>query len=301
MIKDPILQVQAVLYNDEKEPLEKAIYTMANAVRVEREKAGILKSVRFVYGDASEEPLFTEEEVKRISGEISPFMSFEYRVFGFNTGYGEGNNMLARDSGADYLLIINPDILVSPRTLIELLQPFFDEKTGIVEARQTPVEHQKEYDIETKETPWATGACIMLPAALFESMGGFDSESFFMYCEDVDLSWRIRIAGYKIIYQPLAPVYHAKRLSAKGAWQPSKTEKYHSVLSALMFDYKWSNDELLQKHIYIYSSSQESEHREALQEFLKRREEGRMPQRVTPDPAICTFVGNYYAPNRFIL
>ena len=301
MIENPTLQVQAVLFNDEIEPLKKTIYAMANAVRVEHEKAGILKKVKFVYGDASEKPVLMEEDIQEIREKIGSLTDFEYRTFGFNTGYGKGNNLLAENSGADYLLIINPDIIVSPRTLIDLMEPFADEKVGIVEARQTPVEHHKEYDIKTKETDWASGACFMIPARIFESLNGFDSDTFFMYCEDVDLSWRLRLEGYKIIYQPLSPVYHAKRLSVNGSWKPSKSEIYYSAESTLLMAYKWSNEVLLQKHIYNYQSSDLSEHKKAVRHFLKLKEAGKLPEQLDGQHKVSRFVGNYYTDNRFIL
>ena len=301
MIENPTLQVQAVVYNDKPEFLKKTVFTMANSVRVEKEKAGIIKSVKFVYGDASDEPVLSDSDVQEIKEKTGALMEFEYRKFGFNTGYGKGNNLLAENSGADYLLIINPDILASSRMLIELFHPFSDEKTGIVEARQTPFEHQKEYDIQTKETEWATGACFMIPAKLFEQLEGFDSDTFFMYCEDVDLSWRVRLAGYKIIYQPLAPAFHAKRLNSTGNWNPSKKEVYYSVLSALLLAYKWSNNEELQRQMYICGSNNVPEYKKAADEFLRLKEEGKLPKQMDPENSVSRFLNGYYTENRYIL
>ena len=121
-------------------------------------------------------------------------------------------------------------------------------RSAMVEARQTPIEHQKEYDIKTLETQWATTACTVIRGDVFRKIGGFDADTFFLYCDDLDFSWRLRLAGYKIIYQPLAPAYHAKTVSAEGKWQPTQTEVYYSAEAAILMAHKWSNPERAKKN-----------------------------------------------------
>ena len=53
-------------------------------------------------------------------------------------------------------------------------------------------------DTPTTPIPVASAACLLVPAAVFERVGGF-WEEFFLYCEDTDLSWRIRLAGYQLV------------------------------------------------------------------------------------------------------
>ena len=48
----------------------------------------------------------------------------------------------------------------------------------------------------------------MIPKALFHSVGGFDSRYAPAYYEDTDLSFKVRKAGYKVLYQPLSEVIH---------------------------------------------------------------------------------------------
>lgn len=57
------------------------------------------------------------------------------------------------------------------------------------------------------------GGATMYRRAMLERIGAFE-ETFFMYCEDVDLSWRAQLAGWKCVYVPDAVIYH--RLSATG-------------------------------------------------------------------------------------
>ena len=68
---------------------------------------------------------------------------------------------------------------------------------ALIDAIQFPVEHPKIYDPVTFETPWASGACLAIPHDIFKKIRGFD-DTFFMYCEDVDLSWRARAAAFTV-------------------------------------------------------------------------------------------------------
>jgi len=63
-----------------------------------------------------------------------------------------------------------------------------------------------QYDDE-QEIFWATGAAMIVRTNLFKKVGGFDN-SFFAHMEEIDLCWRIKKAGYKVIYSPKATVYH---------------------------------------------------------------------------------------------
>jgi GT2 family glycosyltransferase len=54
---------------------------------------------------------------------------------------------------------------------------------------------------------WATGAALFIRASLYHMVGGFD-DYFFAHQEEIDLCWRLQLAGYKIYVQPLSVVYH---------------------------------------------------------------------------------------------
>ena len=295
------IQVQSVIYNNDKKDLIKAISCAANAARVERGAQHAVSRYSCRYGDASETPVFTPEEVEEIRRQFADALDFEYTFFGFNSGSARGENLLGLDSDADYLVIMNPDVLMQGRFFIEMLQPFAQADVGIVEARQTPVEHPKEYNIQTMETEWATGACFMIRSALFRQLKGFDSDTFFMYCDDVDLSWRVRLAGYKIIYQPLAPVFHAKRLSAKGAWMPSSLEMRDSAKAAMLMAHKWSNPEWLARLLDIYQNSGVPEYQEGARQFLQLQAEGKLPAPIDPEHRVARFLDGLYTEHRFAL
>jgi hypothetical protein len=128
-----------------------------------------------------------------------------------NVGFGAGHNRLmnqAFKAGAQAYVAMNPDGRAHPRLLQALLE--CSQRCGgeaLVEALQFPCEHPKPFDPEQGDTPWASGACLLLPERIHHRIGGFD-DTFFMYCEDVDLSWRARAAGFRVVTAPEALFLH---------------------------------------------------------------------------------------------
>lgn len=128
-----------------------------------------------------------------------------------NFGFGFSHNKLmeiAFNDGFDYYLCINPDGFLHYNAITELLDTSqrFNDK-ALVEAAQVPAQHPKPFDPITLDTPWVSGACFLIPKAVYSKIGGFD-DSFFMYCEDVDISWRAKHAGFFLKFQPKAMFYH---------------------------------------------------------------------------------------------
>jgi O-antigen biosynthesis protein len=64
-----------------------------------------------------------------------------------------------------------------------------------------------------RKVDFVSGASMMLPKSLWESLGGFDLRYSPAYYEDVDLAFRLRQAGYKVIYQPFSEVIHIEGAS----------------------------------------------------------------------------------------
>lgn len=296
--KKASIQIQAVIYQNEIPSLMKAIESLCNAVRHASEQ---LDTVRMVYGDASESPVLGEKELRAIHALCDGVIAFEYRVFGFNSGFGKGQNLLGAECSCDYMLVMNPDVIVTPRFFAEMLAPMVDSQVGMIEARQTPIEHHKQYDVETFETEWAAMACVLVRTSLWKQLEGIDADTFFMYCEDVDFSWRLRLAGYKIIYQPLAPVFHAKRLDPNGAWAPGKAEVYYSAQSALLMAHKWSNPKREKEILDAFIESPEEIYREIAADFIKRRDDGTLPTPIDPGHKVARFLNGDYSESRFVL
>jgi hypothetical protein len=129
-----------------------------------------------------------------------------------NLGFGRAHNRLmarAFAGGADFYVALNPDAMPHPDALIELTAlARWCEGRALVEGAQFPEELPKEFDPLSLNTPWAAGCCLLVPAAIYEAIGGFD-DNLFLYCEDVDLSWRARAAGFAVKHAPAALVSHS--------------------------------------------------------------------------------------------
>jgi GT2 family glycosyltransferase len=141
--------------------------------------------------------------------ECAGFAAVDVRHSPANLGYGRGHNGAMARGRAPFALLLNQDCVLEPGTLDGLLAA---AETGAAEVaawelRQIPYEHPKAYDPVSLETSWASGAALLVRRAAFEAVGGFDP-LLFMYGEDVDLSWRLRARGWKVLYQPKLAVVH---------------------------------------------------------------------------------------------
>lgn len=63
-----------------------------------------------------------------------------------------------------------------------------------------------QYDT-AREVFWASGACMVVRADLFHKLGGFDGD-FFAHMEEIDLCWRMQLAGYRVMVEPRSRVFH---------------------------------------------------------------------------------------------
>jgi GT2 family glycosyltransferase len=150
-----------------------------------------------------------------------------------NRGFGGGNNNAAEQATGEFLAFLNLDTQVAPgwlNALVETLQT--QPKVGLVTAKLMMM-HQPDLintcgnDVQiagfgylrgylqpsiTKMQPEAvassSGAAFMMTAKLYRELGGFDARIFPAYGEDVDLSWRVRLAGYECWSVPASIVYH---------------------------------------------------------------------------------------------
>lgn len=160
-----------------------------------------------------------------------------------NVGFAPATNRLMAQAFAeksvDAFLCLNPDAVLHPRALAEMAAVAERPPLAIVEARQFPEEHPKPYDPVTLETPWATGACLWIPREAYERIGGFD-DRFFLFCEDVDLSWRARQAGLSVRVAPDAWVGH--EVLSRG---PSPHREKLALLAARYLAHKWKGPDLL--------------------------------------------------------
>ena len=297
------LQVQSVLYCNKKEALIKALESLYRATQVNHESTAEIGEVRVCYGDASPEPVFTDKEIADLNNRFGGVITVDYEYFNENTGSAKGHNLLGEKCTSDYMLIMNPDVVVCPRVFASMMKPFMDPslKAGMTEARQTPVEHPKEYSEKTGETGWATTAFAIFSTEIFRELGGFDADTFFMYCDDLDFSWRVRMLGKKVYYCPDAVVFHAKTLSAKASWKPTNAEVYYSAEAAILMAYKWSNSSLCKKICKDYIASGDENLVRAVKHFEELKANNKLPVQLDKQHKVAEFVGNYYTKHRFKL
>lgn len=160
-----------------------------------------------------------------------------------NHGFAGGMNLLAGQSNSRYVLILNSDAFPRPDCLDLLIaRAEADPRIGICEARQEPDEHPKAVDTRTGETTWCSGAAALIRREAFEAVGGFDDKLFFMYCEDVDLSWKMWLGGWKCVYVHEAVVEHRRKSlrSADSAGRGRlRLENYFSFRNSLFIYHRF--------------------------------------------------------------
>ena len=152
---------------------------------------------------------------------------------GSNLGFAEGNNAGARDARGDWLVFLNNDTAPDAGWLAALMaeaaaHPEFALVTSRVVFMDDPSIVDSAGDgyfraggafkhgygaaagafAQSREVFGACGAAFMIRRAEFERLGGFDAR-FFMNFEDVDLSYRARLAGLRVWYAAPAVVRHA--------------------------------------------------------------------------------------------
>lgn len=156
---------------------------------------------------------------------------------GSNLGYPAGNNIGFEHAKGDYIVILNPDTVVDPNWLLQLIKPLSENPdiaittpkillygrpdkintcgnsvhfTGLDFCRGL---NEPSTSFSTIEEVGAISGCsFAIRRGVFKELGGFDPD-FFLYLEDVDLSLRARIAGYRIMFVPESIVYHKFELS----------------------------------------------------------------------------------------
>jgi GT2 family glycosyltransferase len=149
-----------------------------------------------------------------------------------NLGYAEGNNLGFRHSQGDYIVIVNPDTVAHHDWLKELIRPL-ENDTGISLTSSKILLYDRRDNINTcanithysgldfcngfrdssarfvkdEEVGAVSGCSFAITRNVFDQLNGFDPD-FFMYMEDIDISWRARLAGYKILLAPSSIIYH---------------------------------------------------------------------------------------------
>ena len=295
------IRVQSVLYQPFAGSIERFLRGIGQAAqRAVAAQPSLAIELRL--GDCSPQQSLGAARREEVEAEMRQFgfTSFSYQFFGANLGHGGGQNELLKERGdTQFVLIVNPDTCASPALILELLLAMRDPSVGIAEARQLPLEHQKAYDLTSGDTSWASGACSMIRAAVFDAAGLYDSDSFFLYCDDVDLSWRARLAGYRVICQPSARILHDKRISVGGSYLDNDNEKYYSALASLTLAWKYSRTDVVAAGLDYLDDSAEPVLLRAAEQFRENESSGRLPGQLDADGKVSQFSTYAFADVRF--
>jgi len=185
-----------------------------------------------------------------------------------NIGFSTANNQAIKAAKGEYILILNPDTLIQEDTLV-VLKKYLDEHQDVGAVGCKLLNPDGSFQIASRRsfpTPWVafcriiglsrifpksrifgqynvtyldpdteaevdvlSGSLMMLRRSVLDRVGYFD-EDYFMYGEDIDLSYRIKKAGWKIMYTPLTKVIHYKGESSKKSEFSIITRFYSTML-----------------------------------------------------------------------
>jgi GT2 family glycosyltransferase len=158
-----------------------------------------------------------------------------------NTGFAQGNNLAVeatKNWSCDYLLFLNNDTKVEAGFLTNLLKAFKKHKNlgivgpviehkvgaktlfdygGTINFVKTQAKHINKSIYEKKSEiiyrDFVSGCCLLIPAKLFEQVGGF-CQKYFLYLEDVDLNLKVSKLRYKIGLITGSKIFHLGSQSA---------------------------------------------------------------------------------------
>ena len=157
-----------------------------------------------------------------------------------NGGFAKGYNEALSQINADYYVLLNSDVEVTPNWIAPVIELMNNDNTiaacqpkilafhnkvqfeyagaagGFIDKYGYPFCRGRIFDTfeadlgqyqDTTEVHWATGACLFVRSAAYHAIGGLD-EDFFAHMEEIDLCWRLKNLGHKIMYTSGATVFH---------------------------------------------------------------------------------------------
>ena len=154
-----------------------------------------------------------------------------------NLGFAEGCNVGTRTSVKEFVCLLNPDTIVTPTWVDRMKVPFLTDGVAAVGPTSDNVAGLQKFNgylpagfsgnysfddlarilgdlngFTHVETKLLTGFCLLLRRDVFEQMGLLDPE-LFLGCDDLDLCWRLQLAGYKLAIARDVFVHHDNHVS----------------------------------------------------------------------------------------
>lgn len=144
-----------------------------------------------------------------------------------NLGFAGGAALGILETSADWVFLLNPDAVADPQCVERVLDAA-GERTGIVGAQLLLPDGRAnagDNPVHLTGITWAghygepaetgpprlvasvSGGAMLIRRSAYDAIGGVN-ERYFLYHEDVELSWRMRLAGWDVVFQPAARVTH---------------------------------------------------------------------------------------------
>jgi len=161
-----------------------------------------------------------------------------------NFGYCEGNNIGIRKAKGDFIMILNPDTIVEPNCIRELIFAYERLGEGLYQPKILSLNEKQvlqstgnmlhvfgfgfakdkgrkdeEVGEEIKKIGYASGTCLFTSRNILDKVGLLDS-FLFLYHDDLDLGWRASQIGINSYYVPKSKIYHVESYSLK--WSAKK-------------------------------------------------------------------------------
>ncbi len=178
---------------------------------------------------------------------------------GLNKGFGEACNTGAKEARGEYLLFLNNDAFLRPRTVDELLSAFaahpdcgaagpvmlniddtLQEAGCSIQPDGSPTRHGREdasFDLQSltrfRTVDYVSGACLMVKRDEFLAMGGFAPKYSPAYYEDTDFCLRLLLRAKRVYLASKTSCYHIENATSRdienGAWATRTSEAHREV------------------------------------------------------------------------
>lgn len=179
-----------------------------------------------------------------------------------NRGFGAGNNQALRQAQGEFIMLLNSDTIVKDKAPTKMAQ-FLEEypEVGVVGCKLLNQDGSDQPSFgpfpnllvagvmlfgehwlgdlvrrsgnQEKETDWVMGAALMVKKEAAKKAGPMD-ENIFMYMDETEWCYRIKKAGYKVMFYPRAEIIHLGRASSK----TGKKDPILNIYRGLIYFYK---------------------------------------------------------------
>jgi len=180
---------------------------------------------------------------------------------GENLGFGPAVDLVAARTDSPWLAPANADVALTPGALEALMEAAQDPGVAVVAPRLVLPDGRTQHSVfpfptvpftvafnlgmhrlsrrlgdrlclegywdsdRPRTVDWAIGAFLLIRRSAFQAVGGFDAQQW-MYAEDLDLGWRLALAGYRTWYEPGASVLHDESAATSLAFGDQKVAQF---------------------------------------------------------------------------